>query len=192
MVGAHYDTEPNVPGFVGANDGAAGTAIAVELARQIRRLPLEHPVEIVLFDGEELPPGGTDSRFYEEALRGSKAYVAAHADRIGELVLLDFVGNRGLSLPREASSSEPLWRRLRTAATAVGVGRVFPDATGVSIIDDHTPFLQAGIPAVDLIDWPYRYYHVRADTLDKLDPRALDAVGEAVLELVRRTSARAR
>ena len=188
VVGAHYDTEPNVPRFVGANDGAAGTAIVVELARVLRRLPLDRPVQLVLFDGEELPLGGTDARFAEEALRGSKAYVAAHRAELGEMVLLDFVGNRGLRLPREATSNEALWRRVRTAARAVGVGSVFPAGTGTGIIDDHTPFLQAGIPAVDFIDWPYRYYHVPADTLDKLDPRALDAVGEAVTELVRRSA----
>ena len=62
---------------------------------------------------------------------------------------------------------------------------MFPDATQATIVDDHTPFLRAGIPAVDLIDWSYDG-HSLADGLDKLSPRSLDAVGETIFELVRR------
>jgi Zn-dependent M28 family amino/carboxypeptidase len=66
------------------------------------------------------------------------------------------------------------------------VGRVFPDGTGRALLDDHVPFLRAGIPAIDLIDVTYRHRDTAQDTVDKLDVRALDAVGETVVELVRR------
>ena len=66
----------------------------------------------------------------------------------------------------------------------MGVGAVFPAGTGARIFDDHSPFLDAGVPAIDLIDWPYRFMHTLQDTVDKTSPRSLDAVGEAVLRLV--------
>jgi Zn-dependent M28 family amino/carboxypeptidase len=110
--------------------------------------------------------------------------VQAHAREIAAMILLDYVGDRDLSLPREGSSDEALWNRLRAAAAAVGVERVFPDRTGTVIYDDHTPFLDAGIPAIDLIDWPYRWMHTLQDTVDKTSPRSLDAVGETVFRLV--------
>ncbi len=189
VIGAHYDTEATVANFVGANDGAAGTAVAVELGRALRALRRPagaREIRIVLFDGEEEPASGDQGNFFATGLRGSRAYVAAHAREVGAMVLLDYVGNRGLRLPRERSSNPALWAQLRAAARAVGVGRVFPDRTGGGVIDDHTPFLAAGIPAIDLIDITYRYRDTPQDTVDKLDVRALDAVGETVVELVRR------
>ena len=104
--------------------------------------------------------------------------------RSRQLILLDYVGDRDLRLVREGSSDRRLWSRLRAAARAVGVGAVFPAGTGARIFDDHSPFLDAGVPAIDLIDWPYRYMHTLQDTVDKTSPRSLDAVGEAVLRLV--------
>ena len=189
LIGAHYDTEARPPGFVGANDSAAGTAVLVEVARALRaqRRPAgAREVRFVLFDGEEEPPEGDGGDFYATALRGSKAYAKAHADELRAMVLLDYVGNAGLRLPREGTSDTGLWRRLRAAARAVGVSRTFPDAEGAALLDDHTPFLRAGVPAIDLIDFTYRYRDTVQDTVDKLSVASLDAVGETVVELVRR------
>jgi hypothetical protein len=86
-------------------------------------------------------------------------------------------------LPREGTSSLGLWSQLRRAARTAGVASVFPDRVGTSITDDHTPYLNAGVPAVDLIDWSYPG-HAKTDTLDKLSVRSMDAVGESVLGLV--------
>jgi Zn-dependent M28 family amino/carboxypeptidase len=188
VVGAHYDTLAVPRGFVGANNGAAGTAVVVEVARALRRLPAgpgAREVRFVLFDGEEPPEGLPEQsrNFYAEGLRGSRAYVAAHPGHTNAMVLLDYVGNRGLRLPREATSSEALWSRLLVAAETVGVGRFFSAEAGPAIVDDHTPFLRAGVPAVDLIDWRYPG-HSLADGLDKLSRRSLDAVGETVVRLV--------
>jgi hypothetical protein len=186
VLGAHYDSEFHPPGFVGANDSAAGTAAVIELARDLGRAarpPNAREIRFVLFDGEEEPPGSTD--FKTDALRGSKAYVRAHRGEIGAMVLLDYIANKGLRLPREATSSPTLWRQMRAAAARTGVGAVFPATTQTSILDDHTPFLDAGIRAIDLIDFSYRYADTTRDTVDKLSERSLDAVGESAFALMR-------
>ena len=194
VVGAHYDTEYHPKGFVGANDGAAGTAAVVELARALARRPRPaeaHEVRFVLFDGEEEPRGCTaDASFERCALRGSKAYVRAHRGEVASMILLDYVANAGVRLPRERSSDRRLWADVRAAAARVGVAAVFPTGTQLEIFDDHTPFLRAGIPAVDLIDFSYRYRDTARDTLDKLSTRSLDAVGETVLALLERLRGR--
>jgi acetylornithine deacetylase/succinyl-diaminopimelate desuccinylase-like protein len=185
VIAAHYDTKA-LPGFVGANDGAAGTAVVLELARALRRadLPASAPqLRFVLFDGEEATD---DTRpFAATGLRGSKAYARRHADQVGALVLLDFVGARGLRIEREASSDPALWAQLRAAAERVGAGSAFPPGTGGAITDDHTPFQQRGVAAIDLIEWPYRCWHKRCDDLSAVSERSLDLTGETVLELVR-------
>ncbi len=184
VVAAHFDTVDTPAGMPGANDGAAGTAVVLELARALRHAPRPanaREVRFVLFDGEEAPG---DRDFLRRGLRGSRAYARAHAGEVRQLILLDYVGDRDLRLVREGSSDRRLWSRLRAAARAVGVGAVFPAGTGARIFDDHSPFLDAGVPAIDLIDWPYRFMHTLQDTVDKTSPRSLDAVGEAVLRLV--------
>jgi glutaminyl-peptide cyclotransferase len=193
VIGAHYDTLVKPKGFVGANNGAAGTAVVVGVARALARLDLARggrQVSFVLFDGEEpaagLPEESRD--FYHSGLRGSRAYVKAHPGHTSAMVLLDYVGNKGLKLPREGSSSIELWGRLRSAARRVGAQRVFPDSSTQEIVDDHSPFLRSGVPAVDLIDWRY-HGHSLSDGLDKLSPASLDAVGETVVELALRLSA---
>jgi peptidase M28-like protein len=189
VLGAHYDTEATIPRHVGANDGAAGTAAVVEAARALRRLRRASgapELRFVLFDGEEEPRGSRPEDFLRDALRGSRAYVRAHPGETREMVLLDYIANRGLRLPREGSSTPALWSRVRAAARRAGAGAYFPAATQTAILDDHTPFLQSGVPAVDLIDFSYRYADTPRDTPDKLSPRALDAVGETVVELLRR------
>jgi hypothetical protein len=190
VLGAHYDTVARPLGFVGANDGAAGTAAVIEIARTLRakRRPAgAREVRFVLFDGEEEPLGSTD--FAADALRGSKAYVNAHRRSVGTMILLDYIANKGLRLPREGSSDPALWARMRRAAARVGVAAVFPPRVQTSILDDTTPFIDAGIPSIDLIDFSYRYSHTVQDSLDKLSLRSLDAVGESVVELMRRLRA---
>jgi len=182
LVGAHYDVEARPRGFVGANDGAAGTAAVVELARALRGTT-GREVRFVLFDGEEEPAGCDD--FLACGLRGSTAYARRHAEAIGDMVLLDYVGERGLRIPREEGSDPALWERLRAAARRVGAQATFPDAVSGAIIDDHYPFTQRGVRAIDLIDFDYPYRDTLQDTLDKISPRSLDAVGETVYELVR-------
>lgn len=188
VLAAHHDSK-DVKGFVGANDGASGTATVLELARALRRERAagrggDRAVRFALFDGEESPRGVPDDRFLERGLRGSRAYARRHAGETGALVLLDFVGDRRLSLPREHGSDAALWRRLRAAAKAVGVLSAFPPRTVGEVYDDHSPFTRAGVPAIDLIDFDFPCFHRRCDDLGAVSPRSLDAVGETVLQLV--------
>jgi glutaminyl-peptide cyclotransferase len=186
VIGAHYDTINRPKGFVGANDSAAAVGAVVELARalkKIQRSAVSPGIRFVLFDGEEEPAPTND--FYADALRGSKSYVQLHAEEVRAMILLDYIGNKGVRLPREGTSTPSLWDDVRAAAKRVGVGAIFPDTTQTSIFDDHTPFLRAGIPAVDLIDWTYPYQHKLTDTYDKLSERSVDAVGETIVELIR-------
>jgi Zn-dependent M28 family amino/carboxypeptidase len=186
LIGAHYDSEYHPKGFVGANDSAAGTAAVIELARQLpAALPNVHrEIRFVLFDGEEDPPGCSDKDFEFCALRGSRAYVAAHPDQIGDMILLDYIANQGARIPRETNSSIPLWAELRKAAGEVGADDVFPDGTQTPVLDDHIPFLEQGVPSIDLIDFSYPYADTDQDTPDKLDKAVLDEVGETVAQLV--------
>src|SRR5262249_15018123 len=137
----------------------------------------------VLFDGEEAPPGCRDQNFQYCALRGSRAYAAGHPGQIGDMILLDYIANRGLRIPRETNSDPALWAELRQAASQGGAEGDSPDTTQEPIIDDHIPFLTQRIPSIDLIDWSYAYKNGVKDTVDKLDPAALDAVGETVAQL---------
>ena len=141
LVGAHYDTK-DITGFVGANDGASGTAVTLQLAREIEPRTIRPTLLFVFFDGEESPPGETD--ILETGLRGSKVAARRSADRVDRMVLLDFVGDKELSIPRESYSTPRLWSRLRAAAERAGAADTFPAETQGAVLDDHIPFLAAG------------------------------------------------
>src|SRR5688572_11960727 len=114
VVGAHYDTK-DLPGFVGANDGASGVAVVRQLARTIRPRTLRPTLVFVFFDGEETPRGVPDSQILRKGLRGSK--VAARAFRRAEaMILLDLVGDRNLVVRRDVRSDPRLWSSLRRSA----------------------------------------------------------------------------
>jgi len=187
-IAAHHDTK-NLPGFVGANDGAGGTAAVMELARVLRttKRPAGAPqIRFLLFDGEEATDD--DRPFTETGLRGSKAYAKRHRGELRALILLDFVAAKGMRIQREASSDPGLWEQLRGAARRVGAARAFPSGAGAAITDDHTPFLAQGVPAIDLIQWPYDCWHQTCDDVTAVSERSLDQSGETVLELVRTLS----
>lgn len=191
VIAAHHDTKDGIAGFVGANDGASGVAVVLELARDLPR-PLPGPsVAIALFDGEE---ARGDREFTADGKRGSTQYVD-FAERgaqgspplgaIRAMVLFDMVGDCDLQVPLEPSSDLGLYERFARADPAVFSGQTFP------IDDDHVPFLARGIPAVDLIDFDYgpgrspgEYWHAAEDTADHVCPASLDAVGEAALEVI--------
>ena len=188
VIAAHYDSK-DIPNFVGANDGAGGTAAVMELARVLRGMdrPKGAPaLRFVLFDGEEATD---DSRpFLATGVRGSKAYAKRHRGEVRSLILLDFVAAKDLHIQREASSDARLWAKLRRAAKTVGAASAFPPGTGSAITDDHTPFLVQGVPAIDLIQWPYDCWHKPCDDLSAVSEVSLDQSGETVLELVRTLS----
>jgi glutaminyl-peptide cyclotransferase len=183
LVGAHYDTK-DIPEFVGANDGASGTAVALRLAREIEPRTIRPTLLFVFFDGEESPRGAADEEFEEKGLRGSKVVARRLADKVDRMVLLDFVGDKELSIPREDFSRRGLWARLRAAAERAGAANTFPAGTASAVLDDHIPFLERGVSAIDLIDFDFPCWHRACDDLSAVSERSIDAVGETMMELL--------
>lgn len=185
ILGAHYDTRP--PGSsdsgsgVGANDGASGVAVLLELANVLPN-NTRSSIEIVLFDAED--SGGISGWDW---IQGSTYYVSQlsteRRDAIHAMVLVDMVGDINLELPRERSSTTSLQNSIWTIADQLGHNDTFIDSYGASILDDHRPFLNIGIPAVDIIQYPFpTYWHTLEDTPDKCSAESLETVGE-VLEV---------
>jgi len=185
ILGAHYDTRPPGPSGpgsgVGANDGASGVAVLLELA-DILPEETRSSVEIVLFDAED--SGGIPGWDW---IQGSRYYVSQlnteRIDFIKAMVLLDMVGAINLRLPRETISTDSLQNAIWNIADQLGHNDTFIDVNSISITDDHVPFLEAGISAVDIIQYPFpSYWHTLEDTPDKCSAESLEIVGE-VLEV---------
>ena len=181
-MGAHYDTK-DIPGFVGANDGASGTAVAAQLARTIRRP--RHTVKFVFFDGEEAPRGVADSR-----LRGARGCAAARSPprrsrTPGRWCCSTSSGTASCTIRYEQNSAPGLWRKLRAAARRVGALRVFPTGSQGAVSDDHVPFIERGVPSIDLIDFDFPCWHRRCDDMTAVSARSVDAVGETIYELLK-------
>jgi len=182
VVGAHYDTK-EIDGFVGANDGAGGTAALIELARGIRPGTIGPTIVWIAFDGEESPGPSNNGNFEARGLRGAK--VAARTYRQAEaMILLDFIADKRLRIPRESNSDIELWGKLRAAARRVGAARHFPDDTQGAISDDHIPFLDRGVPSIDLIDFDFPCWHETCDDLSAVSRESLDVSGETVRQLL--------
>jgi glutaminyl-peptide cyclotransferase len=182
VVGAHYDNRllaDRDPGpassrpVPGANDGASGVAVLLELARMLP--PDSIPVRLVFFDAED--NGGLDNRQW---IMGSQAFVAALTEKPLAAVIVDMVGDADLNIYIERNSDSTLTAEIWAQAAALGYGRNFIPTPKYDMIDDHSPFLEAGIPAVDIIDFDYPYWHTAADTLDKVSSQSLQAVGETL------------
>jgi hypothetical protein len=183
VVGAHYDTK-DLRGFVGANDNASGVAVVRQLARQIRPQTLAPTVVFVFFDGEETPRGVPDSQILRKGLRGSKAS-ARSLRRAEAMILVDLVGDRRLQIPRDVRADRALWRSLQAASERVGTKHYFPPRR-VEVLDDHIPFARAGVRTLPLVDLSFRCWHKACDNLSAVSRKSLDAVGETLLELLRR------
>jgi hypothetical protein len=206
LLGAHHDTKDDVSSdFQGANDGASGVAVVLEIARSLPARVEGPSIHLVLFDAEE---ARGDRSFTEDGLRGSRQYVeyARDAQRsgeptqgspplrdIGSMILFDLVGDCDLQIPREANSDPDLYDYVAIASERVDGDREPFVGTTTPVGDDHLPFIEAGVPAVDLIDFTYgpgpspgEWWHTPQDTLERVCPESLDAVGEAVLEILPR------
>lgn len=191
VVAGHYDTKRyDEFEFVGANDAGSSTAFLLELARALQGRKNPYTIELLFLDGEEavVEWSGTDhtygSRHYVEAglADGSLASLKA-------LVLVDMIADRDLAMHREGNSTRWLTDIVWESARQLGYERHFlPSMTYIE--DDHIPFLEAGVPAVDLIDLEYPAWHTRGDTMDKIDAKSLQIVGDVVLDALPRIEAR--
>jgi hypothetical protein len=192
ILGAHYDTRPHADRdpdaanrtkpILGANDGASGVALLLELARILPE-NVRSRIEIVLFDAED--SGGINGWDW---IQGSTYYVnqltAEMKANITAMILVDIVGDKNLRLLRESSSTDSLQNLVWSIAEDLGHNDSFLDSPGGSILDDHRPFLSAGIPSLDIIQhapFPW-YWHTLEDTPDKCSAESLEIVGR-VLEV---------
>jgi Zn-dependent M28 family amino/carboxypeptidase len=185
IVGAHYDTrrradndpDParrNEP-VPGANDGASGVAVLLELARALNKPKLSREVWLVFFDTED--NGRLDGW---EFIVGSR-YMAEHLAVTPEFVIVaDMIGDADQQIYKERNSTPALQDQIWQIAAQLGYSAYFVPDYKWSMIDDHTPFLQRGIPALDVIDFDYPYWHTTQDTADKVSPASLERVGRVL------------
>lgn len=182
----HYDTKVfHEFRFVGANDAGSSTAFLIEWGRALKARKNPLTIELLFLDGEEatLPDwAGTDhtygSRHYVEVAQKDKSIASLRA-----MILVDMIGDRDLHIRRESTSTSWLTDTIWAAAKRLKLPDVFVDVA-TQIEDDHIPFLNAGVPAVDIIDGPEDYppWHTAGDTLDKVSARSLQVVGDVLLE----------
>ena len=192
ILGAHYDTrifsdedpdpanrETPVPG---ANDGASGVAVLLEMARTLDVASTDHTICLVFFDAEDngrIP--GWDwilgSRYFVENL---EALEECQSPRY--TVIVDMIGDADQQLLWEPNSDRGLTEAIWSVAAQLGYGEWFRLAPGTPLLDDHTPFIEAGYTAIDIIDFTYPYWHTVEDTPDKLGVESFERVG-ATLEV---------
>jgi len=191
VLASHYDTAYPFKELVGANDGGSSTATLLAIADALRGKKLTGPsVWLVFFDGEEAIEEWTAT----DSLYGSR-HLAAKWGQDGTLrkvrafLLLDMIGDRDLNIDRESNSTAWLSDMIGESAKSLNHSAHFFART-ISTLDDHTPFLKAGVAAVDLIDFDYGYgnafWHTKDDTIDKVSAESMQIVGDVVLETVRR------
>ena len=195
---AHWDTRPSADyernpqrartPIPGANDGASGVAVLLELARLFKQSPPPVPVMLVLFDGEDFGPG-TNHMFL-----GSRHFAANLPTDVPKRgVLIDMIGDRDLEIPQEANSllqARDVMNEVYDIAHAQGYEKHFPRRFAGAIEDDHIPLQQKGLKVIDLIDFNYgpnhSWWHTLEDTPDKCSPASLKVVGDVLLEWTHR------
>jgi glutaminyl-peptide cyclotransferase len=199
VLASHYETNYWLKdtSFVGANDGAATTGLLIEIANRLRSggKPRDgYSVWLVFFDGEE----AVKSWSHSDSLYGSRHAAAKWANdgtlrKIKAFLLADMIGDKDLDILRETSAPSWLVDLVKQAAIHEGDQRYFFRNEG-AMEDDHLPFIQRGVPAIDLIDDDYGphdaahpdgYHHTPEDTLDKISAKSLTIDGDVFLESIR-------
>lgn len=195
ILGAHYDSrfhaehdaDPNLRTVAvpGGNDGASGVAVLLELGRVLPSYLLypkadselrAQQIWLVFFDAED---NGQIEGW--DWCMGSRAFVENLEDKPDAAVIVDMIGDKQLEIFMEQNSDPQLSQEIWDTASALGFAEWFIPEEKYRILDDHIPFIEAGIPAVDVIDFDYPYWHTTADTADKVSPESLNVVGETLL-----------
>ena len=185
IIAGHYDTKLFAEfTFVGANDAGSSTAFLLEFARVLKDRKNAVTMEILFLDGEEAfgewDTGNTwGSRHYVE-----QAEASGDIKNVKAMILVDMIGDRNLTIKRETQSTPWLTDAIWSAARQLKRAEFQPDEQTIN--DDHLPFLQAGVPAVDIIDFQYPdpthvHWHTAGDTLDKVSAQSLQVVGDVLL-----------
>lgn len=187
IIGAHYDSrmvadqDPDPANHTqpvpAANDGGSGVAVLLGLARSLPKDTA--PVWLVFFDAED--NGRLEGWDW---ILGSREFVRNNPVQPRAVVVVDMIGDADLNIYREKNSNQAITDEIWSTAKGLGYGDKFIDSYKYSMIDDHTPFLEAGLPAADLIDFDYPYWHTTQDTTDKVSGGSLKAVGDTLLAWV--------
>ena len=199
VIGAHYDTRPFADEeddprrcakpFIGANDGASGVALEMEIAHHLKDLDTQWGVDLVLFDGEELVFGKTPD--IDQYFRGSKEFARRYVVDSGRTrsryvygIVLDMVAGKNIQIKKEPKSVEfapDLVAQIWLVADALKI-KSFKRGSQSEVMDDHVPLIEAGIPTIDLIEFDdYReYWHTIDDVPDNCSAQSLEDVGRVV------------
>jgi hypothetical protein len=213
LIGAHYDSriyasrDPDTARLqqrvIGANDSGSGVGVLLELARVIsQHYQPNNEIRLVFFDAED--NGGIEPWVQWSQMSGvgtngwlvgSSFYAAGldlEAEEIEYMILIDMVGDTDQRFPMEGYSAQlapDLTNAIWATAAELGYAEHFVHEARGSITDDHVPFLQRGIPAVDIIDLDYPHWHTTGDTLDKISPESLERVGRVLQAYLEQTGA---
>lgn len=195
ILGSHFDTMPGIDNFQGANDSGSSTGVLLELARMLSdhgRVP-GVGIRFAFFDGEE----GIAHYVPGDGLHGSRHMASQLAEsgfsaKFDAMVLLDMVGDRNQHFTIPANSSRELVKAVLDAAHAAGYRDRFSlSPRNFIITDDHVPFLEIGIPAIDVIDFKFGsepglndYWHTENDNLEQISAESLEIMGEITLNLL--------
>ncbi len=188
ILGAHYDTRPyadhNPEGerdqpILGANDGASGVAVLLELARSLDKSELNSEVWLAFFDAEDRGrlegwPFSVGAEYMADNLSVEPEYV----------IVVDMIGDAQQDIYWEQNSDRPLMEQIWDIAAQLGYEDQFIPQYKWSLMDDHIPFLKRDIRAIDIIDFDYPYWHTTQDTADKVSPESLERVGWVLEKLL--------
>ncbi|WZO97027.1 M28 family peptidase [Isosphaeraceae bacterium EP7] len=196
LLGVHYDTRPHPDmdqdpvkrkgPFLGANDGASGVALLMEIAEHLKTMDTPWGVDLVLFDGEELVYD-QEGDYFLGSKEFAKKYAEVDRTKAGQphyvaALVLDMIGDKDLLINQEPYSLEfapNLVRSVWSVATRLRA-KSFKTRVGQAVMDDHLPLNNAGIPAIDIIDFDYPHWHTAKDTPDKCSAESLEEVGRVV------------
>jgi Zn-dependent M28 family amino/carboxypeptidase len=186
----HYDSLGSVKDFVGAEDSASSTGVMIEMARQLCAKKGSNSVWMAFLDGEEAFVNWDQNDDHTYGSRELAARMALSGDlkRVKAVILADMIGQYGVQLAPESSSTKWLVDVVWKTAERLGHKDIFPRREVAAVSDDHDPFLSRGLPAVDIIDLgdytSAGYWHTSQDTIDKVSPRNLAIVGQVIMESV--------
>ena len=195
MLSAHWDTRPisdmDRPNYStpvpGANDGASGTAVLLELLRHVKNLGMESGLDLIFWDAEDMGIAGNGAYFCQGSEFYSYNPVLPKAQKG---ILIDMIGDHALSLPIEVNSMKyapQLVQEVYAIGQALGYSHIYQQRMGIELFDDHVPLNTiAKIPTIDLIDFSYTYqgknlWHTPKDLPRYCSPNSLKAVGDVLL-----------
>lgn len=188
LIGAHYDTraladqESDIhlqsTAVPGANDGASGSAVLLELSRVLDP-PAGTQVWLVFFDGED--QGHINDWGWSV---GSDYFVHQLTEKPAKAVIIDMIGDKDLNIYQEKNSTPTLVTEIWMSAKELGYEAQLIPEYKYAMIDDHLPFINQGIDTALLIDFDYPYWHTTHDTIEHVSPTSLQVIGDVLIHWI--------